>query len=156
MQTCGPILLELILLELILHVAEDHPQLRGDVPRLLRAGLDEAGHNHQYMRQLLHNGLSAEQRAELRVGRWQAAGVEVPAAAPPTLLARTSVPGDPVVASHLPDVLRIHHISDLHHGGNLRANVDAKDVTRAARARSRSRKDAHRRARPRAAWPGSR
>jgi hypothetical protein len=38
-----------------------------------------------------------------------------------------------VVASHLPEVLRIHHISDLHHGGTLRANVDMKDGTRAGR-----------------------
>lgn len=33
------------------------------------------------------------------------------------------------MASHLPEILRIHHFSDLHHGGNLRATVDAKDAT---------------------------
>jgi 3',5'-cyclic AMP phosphodiesterase CpdA len=119
------------LLELILRVAEDQPRLRDDIPTLLRAGLDEAKGRHEYLLQVLHNGLSVEQRAELRAGRWRAAGVDVPAVAAPTLLARTGVAQDPVVASHLPGVLRIHHISDLHHGGNLRANVDAKDATRA-------------------------
>ena len=121
------------LLELILHVAEEQPCLREDLQALLRAGLDEAKGRHEYLPQLLHNGLSAEQRAELRTSRWQAAGVEISAATPSTLLARTSVSRDPVVASHLPGVLRIHHISDLHHGGNLRANVDTKDTTRAGR-----------------------
>lgn len=75
------------LLELILHVAEDQPRLRNDMPALLRAGLDEAKVRHEYLLQLLHNGLSVEQRAELRTSRWHAAGVEVEAAAPATLLA---------------------------------------------------------------------
>lgn len=121
------------LLELILSVAEDQPGLRDDMQALLRAGLDEANDRHEYLLQLLHNGLSPDQRAELRASRWQAAGVTMPAPPRPGVLARTSVPRDPVLASHLPDVLRIHHISDLHHGGDLRTTVDTKDATSAGR-----------------------
>ncbi|CAG6396254.1 metallophosphoesterase [Streptomyces cocklensis] len=42
-----------------------------------------------------------------------------------------SLAGDPVLARHLPEVLRVHHISDLHHGGRLSSTVDAKDPTQA-------------------------
>ncbi|HEY2576354.1 MAG TPA: metallophosphoesterase, partial [Streptosporangiaceae bacterium] len=55
------------------------------------------------------------------------------AAAPPALLSQTCIPQDPVLAGHLPGVLRIHHISDLHHGGYLRSTVDSKDETKAGR-----------------------
>ena len=41
------------------------------------------------------------------------------------------MPDDPVLAGHLPEVLRIHHISDLHHGGQLRSAVDVKDTSAA-------------------------
>jgi len=119
------------LLELILYVAENHLQLRADIPALLRAALDEAGSRHEYLRQLLSNGLTAEQRSELRASRWQAAGVDVSSVRSTGILSRTPVPTDPVLADHMPDILRIHHISDLHHGGVLRANVDTKDMTRA-------------------------
>lgn len=121
------------LLELLLHVAEEYTDLRANIPRLLRAAVDEAERQHDYLSQVLHNGLTAEQRAELRANRWHAAGIETSSASKPTLLAGTSVPHDPVVAYHLPEILRIHHISDLHHGGNLRPTVDAKDRTRAGR-----------------------
>jgi hypothetical protein len=121
------------LLELLLHVAEEHTNLRADIPRLLRAAVDEAEGQHEYLSQVFHNGLSAEQRAELRANRWRSASIEMSSAPKPTLLAGTSVPYDPVVAYHLPEVLRIHHISDLHHGGDLRTTVDAKDRTRAGR-----------------------
>lgn len=42
-----------------------------------------------------------------------------------------SLADDPVLARHLPEVLRVHHISDLHHGGRLSATVDTKDPTQA-------------------------
>lgn len=42
-----------------------------------------------------------------------------------------SLADDPVLARHLPEVLRVHHISDLHHGGLLSSTVDAKDPTQA-------------------------
>ncbi|WP_333768634.1 metallophosphoesterase family protein [Streptomyces sp. IBSBF 2435] len=42
-----------------------------------------------------------------------------------------SLADDPVLARHLPEVLRVHHISDLHHGGRLSATVDTKDRTQA-------------------------
>jgi len=117
------------LLELVLHVAEDSPRLRADVPALLRATLDEAERRHDYRRQVFNNGLSVDQRTELRTARWRSAGIELPLPGGSALLAQTHVPHDPVVAHHLAEVLRIHHISDLHLGGNLRSTVDAKDHT---------------------------
>lgn len=121
------------LLELLLHVAEEHPSMRTDIPALLRASADEAESRHDYLTQLFHNGLNGEQRAELRTSRWSTAGVEISPTPATSMLATTSVPRDPVLAHHLPEVLRIHHISDLHHGGALRATVDAKDRSRAGR-----------------------
>lgn len=122
------------LLELVLHIAEEDPSLRTNIPSLLTASAHEANGNHEYRRQVFNNGLSPEQRAELRGRRWQTAGVNLRLQSiEPTLLRRTVVPDDPIVAHHLPDVLRIHHISDLHHGGNLRKNVDAKDESEAGR-----------------------
>ena len=121
------------LLELLLHMAEEQPRLRADIPALLRAAVDEAEGRHEYLAQLFHNGLAADQRAELRVSRWNAAGIDIARSSSASPLRTTSVPSDPVLANYLPDVLRIHHISDLHHGGNMRANVDSKDHTRAGR-----------------------
>jgi hypothetical protein len=120
------------LLELVLHVAEEQNELRTDAAALVQAAVDEA-ERRDYLTQLLHNGLSGEQRRELRVSRWQAAGIDVGPMPQGSLLSRTPLPQDPVVAHHLPEVLRIHHISDLHHGGTLRATVDAKDRSRAGR-----------------------
>jgi calcineurin-like phosphoesterase family protein len=115
------------LLELVLRTAEERPELRPDIPALLAAATGEASIRHQYREQLFGNGLTARQRAELRAGRWRTAGVVVPDAAPSDPLAMTPIPADPVIAAHLPEVLRIHHVSDLHQGGSLRAMVDAKD-----------------------------
>jgi hypothetical protein len=120
------------LLELLLHVAEQQPALRADVPRLLRTAMGVANSTYQYLEQLLKNGLTGQQRADLRAVRWRDAGIDMSAAAD-TLVRRTTIPNDPVVEGHLPEVLRIHHISDLHHGGTLRANVDAKDKSLAGR-----------------------
>jgi len=119
------------LLELVLHLAEQQPQLRVDLPALLRAAAEEAEHSHAYLSQLFHNGLGLEQRAALRAGRWQTAGVHLRLSEQHDLLTKTGVRADPVVARHLPEVLRIHHVSDLHHGGNLRSTVDAKDKSKA-------------------------
>ncbi|GAA3116423.1 hypothetical protein GCM10017687_32440 [Streptomyces echinatus] len=44
---------------------------------------------------------------------------------------------DPVLAHHLPAVLRIHHVSDLHVGGRHRTNVDQKDRTQLGTALAR-------------------
>ena len=115
------------LLELALHTAEKQPGLRPDIAALLAAATDEASLRHQYREQLFGNGLTARQRAGLRAGRWRAAGVTLPDAAASDPLTRTPIPADPVIAAHLPEVLRIHHVSDLHQGGSLRAMVDAKD-----------------------------
>jgi hypothetical protein len=115
------------LLELALHTAEKRPELRSDIPALLSAATDEASIRHRYREQLFGNGLTAGQRAELRAGRWRESGVAAANPAPSDLLARTPIPNDPVVAAYLPEVLRIHHISDLHQGGSLRSMVDAKD-----------------------------
>lgn len=119
------------LLELILQTAEDHPGPRSDLRALRRAALDQADATHQYRTQLLENGLTANQRAELRAARWRSAGITVPASESSVLLTRTRIDSDPVVAQHLPQVLRVHHLSDLHLGGSLRATVDAKDRTAA-------------------------
>jgi hypothetical protein len=124
------------LLELVLHVAEEQPRLRRDIEALLQAAVEEAERGHAYLSQLFHNGLAAEQRADLRAGRWHTAGVRTRAAGKsdaPDLLSRTGVRTDPVLACHLPEILRIHHISDLHHGGDLRATVDAKDTSQAGK-----------------------
>jgi 3',5'-cyclic AMP phosphodiesterase CpdA len=121
------------LLELVLHVAEDQLQLRDDTAALLRAAIDEAASRHAYLHQVVGNGLTADQRAELRADRWRTAGVTISCPRSADLLSRTHLTDDPMLTNHLPDVLRIHHISDLHHGGELRANVDEKDKTRAGR-----------------------
>lgn len=119
------------LLELALHIAEEHPGLRNDIPALLRAATYVADKNHHYREQLFNNGLSASQRAELRAGRWQAAGVTIPNVGSSDLLTRTPIPTDPVIRAYVPQALRIHHLSDLHFGGNLRELIDAKDRSRA-------------------------
>jgi 3',5'-cyclic AMP phosphodiesterase CpdA len=121
------------LLELLLHLAEEHPHLRADRASLLRAAVDEAEARHEYLTQVFHNGLAADQRAELRATRWKVAGIEIARTSSVSPLHATSVPSDPVLADYLPEVLRIHHISDLHYGGEMRANVDSKDRTRAGR-----------------------
>jgi hypothetical protein len=122
------------LLELALASAEQRPTLRADVPRLLRVAMDEArSTRYRYLDQLLTNGMTEAQRAELRGARWGSAGVFPPEARPAGLVGRTTIPHDPLVEWHLPDVLRIHHVSDLHHGGDLRATVDAKDKSPAGR-----------------------
>ncbi|NUS13405.1 MAG: hypothetical protein HOY69_18725, partial [Streptomyces sp.] len=56
-------------------------------------------------------------------------GLAQPAARPGGSLA-----DDPVLGRHLPEVLRVHHISDLHHGGRLSATVDTKDRSSAGHA----------------------
>ncbi|MHA4815582.1 metallophosphoesterase family protein [Streptomyces aculeolatus] len=114
------------LLELALQTAEEHPALRTDAVRLATAAYDEACARHQYVPQWFHDGLAAEHRAALRARRWHDAGVEIAVRA-----AHTPPADDPVLVRHLPDVLRIHHVTDLHHGGGLRANVDAKDTSQA-------------------------
>jgi hypothetical protein len=119
------------LLEVVLQVAEEHPSLRGDVPALLTAAVDAANVGHQYLDQLFHNGLAAKQRADLRGSRWRDAGIEIPELGALQLLTETRVRGDPVLTDHLPEVLRVHHITDLHHGGPMRPNVVAKDRSRA-------------------------
>lgn len=120
------------LLELLMHVAEQQWRLRSDIPQLLRSALLMAKRQN-YLPQVLTNGLDSDQRADLRASRWLAAGVEVPRRGTRYPLERTPVLADPVVADHQPEILRIHHISDLHHGGDLRANVDRKDRTKAGR-----------------------
>ncbi|WP_326795769.1 metallophosphoesterase [Streptomyces sp. NBC_01808] len=114
------------LLELALQTAEEHPALRADAARLATAAYEEACGRHQYVPQWFHDGLAPEHRAALRARRWHDAGVEIAVRA-----AHTPPADDPVLVRHLPDVLRIHHVTDLHHGGGLRANVDAKDTSQA-------------------------
>ncbi|MFJ9038397.1 metallophosphoesterase family protein [Streptomyces sp. NPDC102406] len=124
------------LLELALHTAESRPDLRADAEALDRAACDAAVQNHAYVEQWFHNGTSVSGRARLRAHRWHRAGVTVADAGEGAGQQRAGAAdpaADPVLARHLPDVLRIHHVSDLHHGGSLRSNVDAKDVTEAGR-----------------------
>jgi len=153
-------LLTPFLLELALQTAEEHPQLRDDPYALAEAACEEAAYRHEYVGQCFHNGLAPGHRRELRERRWAEAGLAVPdtdagtagtggpagavgtagpgglggkggpagAGAGPDQLA-----GDPVLARHLPPLLRVHHVSDLHFGGRLRTNVDAKDRSQAGR-----------------------
>ncbi|NJP44259.1 metallophosphoesterase [Actinacidiphila epipremni] len=143
------------LLELALHAAEEHPDLRADLDAVLSAAAEEAEDRHEYIAQWFGNGLAEQHRAALRAARWHTAGLPValdpadaalyvygaaPAAAqapaaqapvPAPAAARASLADDPVLGRHLPEVLRVHHISDLHHGGRLSATVDTKDRTAA-------------------------
>lgn len=115
------------LLELVLYAAETVPELRSDMVALTTAAVDIASQQHQYREQLFDNGLNTWQRQTLRASRWRAAGVIIPGTVPSGVLDRTPIPNDPVLAAHLPEVLRLHHVSDLHQGGELRSMVDAKD-----------------------------
>ncbi|WP_327288051.1 metallophosphoesterase family protein [Streptomyces sp. NBC_01198] len=147
------------LLELALHTAEERPALRADSEALLRAAVEVADDRHEYIQQWFRNGLGEQHRAALRAARWRAAGLTVPARTAPAGSAEpaygegsaadvtaygaaavdaadrvrrgASLADDPVLARHLPEVLRVHHISDLHHGGRLSATVDTKDPTQA-------------------------
>ncbi|UWE11451.1 metallophosphoesterase [Actinacidiphila bryophytorum] len=137
------------LLELVLHTAEERPALRDEPEALLRAAVEVAEDRHEYIQQWFHNGLGEQHRTALRAGRWRAAGLSValPAAEQPGARRYGPAPGaedrqdevrggapladDPVLARHLPEVLRVHHISDLHHGGRLSSLVDSKDPTQA-------------------------
>ena len=119
------------LLELLLHTAEVNAGLRNDPVRLARQAAEVAA-NHQYIAQVIHNGLSAEQRAGLRADRWRATGFEA-GPSETDVVAKTTIPTDPVLRWYLPEILRIHHVSDLHHGGELRQNVDTKDKSQGAR-----------------------
>ncbi|MFJ9705802.1 metallophosphoesterase family protein [Streptomyces sp. NPDC101234] len=125
-------LLTPFLLELALQVAESAPDVRTDMAELSRLAC-EAADAHQYIDQWLHNGLSAEQRAALRRERWRRAGIAIGSDghAEQTMRVLRPFADDPVLTRHLPDVLRVHHISDLHFGGRLRLNVDRKDPTEA-------------------------
>ncbi|MFI0899163.1 hypothetical protein [Streptomyces sp. NPDC020983] len=130
------------LLELLLHTAEVHPALRaaGDGCRaLLRAAAEEADAGHEYIRQWFVNGLAGRHRAALRASRWRAAGLppvtaagrpapdaalyvyaaaqDGPGPVPGAPRPGGSLAGDPVLGRHLPEVLRVHHVSDLRHGG---------------------------------------
>ncbi|WP_394429007.1 metallophosphoesterase family protein [Streptomyces sp. SGAir0957] len=128
------------LLELALYVSELEPELRTDAEALDRAASDAAVERHAYIDQWFHDGTSAAGRASLRAHRWRGSGLTV---SEPEGRAETRAEqprsgaadpaADPVLARHLPEVLRVHHVSDLHHGGSLRSNVDAKDVTEAGR-----------------------
>ncbi|SEN96445.1 metallophosphoesterase family protein [Actinacidiphila rubida] len=120
------------LLELALGMGEEMPGLRDRPEELLAAAAQHALHDHQYVEQWFHDGLGAPHRAALRAGRWRAAGLEVPEGTG-ELRGEERLADDPVLARHLPEVLRVHHVSDLHHGGRLNANVDAKDGSAAGR-----------------------
>ena len=142
------------LLELALHTAEEHPELRADPEALLRTAAEVADDRHEYIQQWFHTG-SASSTGRPGAGRWRAAGLPVTLPAPgepapagrrtarpavlPAAAGRSddaasygaaagadgqdrarggaSLADDPVLARHLPEVLRVHHISDLHHGG---------------------------------------
>lgn len=120
------------LLELVLQTGEENPELRADREALLRAAVGKAQSvGHRYIKQWFHGGLGASHRAALRAGRWRAAGLPVPATVG-SLPAGLRLADDPVLVRHLPEVLRVHHISDLHHGGTLRSNVDLKKQDTAA------------------------
>lgn len=122
------------LLELVLSVAERHPELRTDADVLLtRAAAYADGHQHEYQTQLFQNGLSINQRATIRRNRWRSAGLDMAEPSSDRVLLDSRVIDDPVLIRHLPGVLRIHHISDLHVGGRLRENIDQKDQTAAGR-----------------------
>ncbi|MGW0767296.1 metallophosphoesterase family protein [Streptomyces sp. NPDC002676] len=133
-------LLTPFLLELALQKAEAEPALRTDPAALSRrAGEEATFHPHIYIEQWFHNGLSAGHRAALRRERWRRAGLSFDSDArdAQTLKVLPPVAEDPVLAHHLPEVLRIHQVSDLHFGGEHRSNVDQKDRTQLGSALAR-------------------
>ncbi len=118
------------LLELALQTAESYPEHRADPGALLRTAAEVADDTHEYIRGWFHNGLGPGHRAVLRGTRWRAAGLQSP---PDALSAGPLLEQDPVLARHLPEVLRVHHISDLHHGRYQRDDADARDTARTGR-----------------------
>ncbi|MGW1209974.1 metallophosphoesterase family protein [Streptomyces sp. NPDC002499] len=134
-------LLTPFLLELALQTAEAEPDLRTDPAELSRRAGEEADHpQHRYVDQWFHNGMSATHRAVIRRERWRDAGLDFTSDARDAQTMREvlrPVAADPVIAHHLPAVLRVHHVSDLHFGGRLRSNVDQKDRTQAGAALAR-------------------
>lgn len=132
-------LLTPFLLELALQTAESEPDLRTDPAALSRRAGEEAAFPHLYIEQWFHNGLSAGHRAALRRERWRGAGhsFDSDARDAQTMKLLAPVAGDPVLAHHLPEVLRVHHVSDLHFGGAHRTNVDQKDRTQVGSALAR-------------------
>ena len=119
------------LLELILQVAHRRPQIRDRVWELIRCAIDDARDAHDYVYQVFGNGLSPDQRSDLRRERWLASGLDLVSPELRRSLRYRRVLGDPIVADHMPEVIRIHHLSDLHIGGDLRANIDRKDLSEA-------------------------
>ncbi|WP_251095370.1 metallophosphoesterase [Streptomyces sp. Caat 7-52] len=132
-------LLTPFLLELVLQTAEAEPGLRDDPAALSRRAAEAAAFPHLYVNQLFHNGLSAAHRAALRRERWRGAGLSFGSddRDARTMKVLPPVAEDPVLAHHLPEVLRIHHVSDLHVGGRHRTNVDQKDRTQLGSALAR-------------------
>ncbi|AVH55919.1 MULTISPECIES: metallophosphoesterase family protein [Streptomyces] len=132
-------LLTPFLLELALQTAEAEPGLRTDPAALSRRAGEEAGFPHLYINQVFHNGLSTRHRAALRRERWRGAGLSFVSDArdAQTMKVLPPVAEDPVLAHHLPEVLRVHHVSDLHFGGEHRSNVDQKDRTQVGTALAR-------------------
>jgi 3',5'-cyclic AMP phosphodiesterase CpdA len=133
-------LLTPFLLELALQQAEAEPALRTDPTALSRWAAEEADHQHLYIEQWFHNGLSATHRAAVRRERWRRAGFSFDSDARDAQTMKEvlwPVAADPVLGHHLPEVLRVHHVSDLHFGGDMRSNVDRKDQTQAGAALAR-------------------
>ncbi|MDX3260176.1 metallophosphoesterase [Streptomyces sp. MI02-2A] len=127
-------LLTPFLLELVLQVADSEPALRTDMAALSRRAFEAADfHPHLYIDQWFHNGLSQEHRSAIRRERWRRVGLSADFADlhDQTMRFLRPIADDPVLAHHLPEVLRVHHVSDLHFGGELRSNVDRKDPTQA-------------------------
>jgi hypothetical protein len=120
------------LLELALQIGDERADLRDRPAALARMAVEEAVDQHEYIAQWFHNGLASEHRAGLRSSRWKAAGLTV-AADVGYLPQGLRLTDDPILARHMPEVLRVHHISDLHHGGTLRSNVDTKDTSQVGR-----------------------
>jgi 3',5'-cyclic AMP phosphodiesterase CpdA len=128
----GPWRRNVFLLELLFETAEKEPELRGDVPALLRAAIAEADEAHHfYVRTVFGEGLDARQRGIVRdVARGRPVDDEQTGFLCKCGLLEKGARGvclsDPVLADYLPPPLRIHHVSDIHVGDKAAASVDVK------------------------------
>jgi hypothetical protein len=120
------------LLELVLETAERNPELRADMPELLRVAIDESSTvRHKYVEFVFTEGLTKRQQKIVRsVARarpvvdeqseflWQC-GLLMKHGPEIRLV-------DPILADYLPPPLRIHHISDIHVGDKEARDGDIK------------------------------
>lgn len=113
------------LLELLLSASESMTDHGIGAPHAVVSAALLASQDQSYLDQAFWRGLGADHRAALRSDIWaqgRVGGLDYHRKFEAAGL-------DPIIADHCPPLLRIHHVSDLHHGGWLRDNLDQKDTS---------------------------